>query len=357
MPHKILPGFYRLPIPLPDNPLGTVNVYVVIGKDGVRLIDCGWNTPEAYATLADELQTLGTRIDDIREIVITHIHPDHFGLTERLVKETGARYRMHRLEAVYIGTRYEHTQALIEEMEAWLRVNGVPQSELEVMAKDSLLMVMRVGTRLPDVLLEGNETLQWLPYRFEVIWTPGHSSGHICLYEPQSRVLVSGDHVLEHISPHIGLHTQSFSNPLGDYLSSLQLVRNLPVEMILPGHGVPFEDLAGRVDVVLTLRNGGSKVGREGFPREGQDDAESKTNIHEGIQAGSRADASKPAGNRRRKSHEIWAYLIVYSAIGACVLQNTGKRHFLEVDIFLHLRKRTADYSGKMNSCGRSETC
>ena len=251
MPHEIIPGLYRLPIPLPENPLGTVNVYAVIGEDGVRLIDCGWDTPEAYAALVAELQSLGAKISDIREIIVTHIHPDHFGLAERLVAESGARLSMHRLEAIHVGARYEYTRTLIEEMEAWLRVNGVPPDELVAMSEGSLLMVARVGKRQPDTVLEGGELLAWFPYRFEVVWTPGHSAGLICLYEPQAQVLVSSDHVLERISPHIGLHTQSFGNPLGDYLSSLQLVRGLPVQTILPGHGAPFDDLPGRVDALL----------------------------------------------------------------------------------------------------------
>ena len=251
MPHEIIPGLYRLPVPLPENPLGTVNVYAVIGEDGVRLVDCGWDTPEAYAALVAELQTLGAKTSDIREIIVTHIHPDHFGLAERLVAESGARLSMHRLEAIHVGARYEYTRTLIEEMEAWLRVNGVPPDELVAMSEGSLLMVARVGKRQPDTVLEGGELLAWSPYHFEVVWTPGHSAGLICLYEPQAQVLVSSDHVLERISPHIGLHTQSFGNPLGDYLSSLQLVRDLPVKTILPGHGAPFHDLPGRVDALL----------------------------------------------------------------------------------------------------------
>ena len=157
---------------------------------------------------------------------------------------------MHRLEAIHVGARYEYTRTLIEEMEAWLRVNGVPPDELVAMSEGSLLMVARVGKRQPDTVLEGGELLAWSPYHFEVVWTPGHSAGLICLYEPQAQVLVSSDHVLECISPHIGLHTQSFGNPLGDYLSSLQLVRDLPVKTILPGHGAPFHDLPGRVDAL-----------------------------------------------------------------------------------------------------------
>jgi glyoxylase-like metal-dependent hydrolase (beta-lactamase superfamily II) len=251
MPHEIIPGLYRLAVPLPENPLGTVNVYAVISEDGLRLIDCGWDTPEAYAALVAELQTLGAKTSDIREIIVTHIHPDHFGLAERLVAESGARLSMHRLEAIHVGARYEYTRTLIEEMEAWLRVNGVPPDELVTMSEGSLLMVARVGKRHPDIVLEGGELLAWSPYRFEVVWTPGHSTGLICLYEPQAQVLVSSDHVLERISPHVGLHTQSFGNPLGDYLSSLQLVRALPVKTILPGHGAPFHDLPGRVDALL----------------------------------------------------------------------------------------------------------
>jgi glyoxylase-like metal-dependent hydrolase (beta-lactamase superfamily II) len=251
MPQEILPGLYRLPVPLSDNPLGTVNVYAVMAEDGVRLIDCGWNTPEAYAALVAEVQSLGAQISDIREILITHIHPDHFGLAERLVTESGAHLLMHRFEAVHVGARYEHIQALMEEMEAWLRVNGVPPGELEAMTGGSRLMLARVGTRRPDRLLEGGEQLAWPPYHFEIVWTPGHAAGLVCLYEPQAQLLVSSDHVLEHISPHIGLHAQSFGNPLGDYLSSLQLVRELPVQTVLPGHGAPFQDLSGRVDALL----------------------------------------------------------------------------------------------------------
>src|SRR5881275_927658 len=112
MPHQIIPGLYRLPVPLPENPLGTVNVYAVIGEDGVRLVDCGWDTPEAYAALVAELQTLGAKTSDIREIIVTHIHPDHFGLAERLVAESGARLSMHRLEADRKSTRLNssHTE-------------------------------------------------------------------------------------------------------------------------------------------------------------------------------------------------------------------------------------------------------
>lgn len=234
-------------IPLPGSPLGTVNAYLV-DTGGLRLVDCGWNTPEAYDALVQQLGSLGAGIGDIAEIVVTHIHPDHFGLAARLAEESGALVTMHRLEALYLGARYEHTHRLVEEMNAWLRINGVRPPELEEMAGASLQMLRWVGTRHPDVLVEGGEVLDWGTHRFEVVWTPGHSAGLICLHDHAARLLMSSDHVLRRISPHVGLHAQSFGNPLGDYLSSLQLVRALSIHTVLPGHGEPFDDLAGRVD-------------------------------------------------------------------------------------------------------------
>jgi glyoxylase-like metal-dependent hydrolase (beta-lactamase superfamily II) len=84
-----------------------------------------------------------------------------------------------------------------------------------------------------------------------VIRTPGHSPGHICLYEPRKRLLFSGDHVLYDVTPHVGFHPQSGDNPLGDYISSLKRVQNLNVSFVLPGHGPIFNSLKLRVAEIL----------------------------------------------------------------------------------------------------------
>jgi len=196
------------------------------------------------------LAAVGAHVRDIREIVVTHIHPDHFGLAGRLAEESGARVVMHRLEAQIVAARYQDTQSLVEEMEAWLRIHGVPHDDLVSMAEGSLMMLRRVGTRRPDDVLDGGETLAW-ERSFELMWTPGHSAGLICLYDREEETFISSDHVLERISPHVGLHAQSFGNPLADYLDSLRLVRDLPVRLVLPGHGSPFTDLRGRVDELV----------------------------------------------------------------------------------------------------------
>ncbi len=249
MIEQVAPGIYRLPLPL-DGPLGSVNTYIVEGDDGIMLVDCGWDTPEAHTAFVDGLSSIGRTVGDIRAIVVTHIHPDHIGLAARLVAESRGLELMHRRDAVYMGARYEDARATVVAMERWLRANGVPDDELQATAEASLWMLSLVGVRKPDLLLVGGEVLNRGDYAFEVIATPGHSAGLFCLYDRASGVFISSDHVLERISPHIGLHAQSAEDPVREYLDSLRRVRDLPVSVVLPGHGAPFHDLAGRVDEI-----------------------------------------------------------------------------------------------------------
>ncbi len=250
MAEEISRGLFRIPVPLADSPLHAVNVYAVQGPEGLLLIDCGWETPEALAALRFELEPLGG-IRAIGEILVTHIHPDHFGLAQHLSEVSGARVSMHQLEASLIETRYRDIDGLVTSMDAWLRRHGVPDDELDAMLDGSLRMIERVGTRRPEVALQGGEIITWGEYRFEVLWTPGHSAGLVSLYDRDRQLLLSSDHVLPRVSPHVGLHTQSLGNPLGDYLRSLEKVRVLPVRQVLPGHGEPFGDLPARLDQLV----------------------------------------------------------------------------------------------------------
>jgi len=246
---EVAPGIHRLPLPL-DGPPGSVNAYVVEGDDGLLLVDCGWNTRETYAAVEDGLASIGRTVGDIRTIAVTHIHPDHFGLAAHVAKASGATELMHRRDAALVGGRYEDARETVSAMETWLRSHGLPEGEVEATAGASLWMLSLVDVRRPDVLLAGGETVNCGRYAFEVIPTPGHSAGLYCLFDQASGVLLSSDHVLERISPHIGLHAQSSEDPVQEYLDALGRVRDLPASIVLPGHGAPFRDLAGRVDAL-----------------------------------------------------------------------------------------------------------
>ena len=247
MPTEVLSGLYQLRVPIPNNPLGWVLPYLIPGDDGYTLVDSGWNTPEAFAALEDELRQLKLTFNDIKRLLVTHIHPDHYGLAGRIKEVCGAQVIIHQRERDLIRSRYREPDQLLERMASWLHEHGVPDSEVDDLRGSSMPVRGYVVPVEPDAVLWGGETLDFGLYRFEVYWTPGHSPGHICFYERAQRVILTGDHVLPSITPNVGLHPQQMGNPLGDYLASLRRLEPLEVDDVLPAHEYSFKDLQGRL--------------------------------------------------------------------------------------------------------------
>jgi glyoxylase-like metal-dependent hydrolase (beta-lactamase superfamily II) len=244
-------GVSKIRVPLIGSPLGWVNSYVIRTDEGYTLVDCGWDTPDSLEALRKGLDELGIRLEDIRRLIITHNHPDHYGLAGRLVQLASCGVTMHHLDAVHIESRYVNMTALEAEMERWLRIHGAPAHELMAMVKGSEAILNRINIAKPDIEVSGGERIAAGPLEWEIIWTPGHSVGHICLYERTRKSFMSGDHILNPISPSVGLHAQSMGNPLSDYLSSLESIRELDVEMVLPAHGDEFHGFRERIDELL----------------------------------------------------------------------------------------------------------
>jgi len=132
-----------------------------------------------------------------------------------------------------------------------LIASGVPRRIAENLRDATLGLEQYIVPTPPDIALHDGDTIATGRFTFRVIWTPGHSSGHICLYEPEEKILLSGDHILPKITPNISLNPQSLENPLGRYLKSLQEVRKLDVKLTLPGHEWPFVRLASRIDEIV----------------------------------------------------------------------------------------------------------
>lgn len=248
---ELLPGVWRLPLPLKDSPLGHVNTYLIRADNGYLLVDCGWDTADTLRALEGHLRALDIRLPDIRHLVITHIHPDHYGLAGRLREITTAELSFHRLERLYIESRYADADLLMGEMREWLHLNGTPPDQLDNLNRGSMGMLERVQIAFPDRTLDGGEEIPCGRFAFQVIWTPGHSAGHICLYDRRAKILLSGDHILPHITPAVGLHVRATSNPLADYLDSLKLIGKLEAELVLPGHGEPFQGLPERTEQLI----------------------------------------------------------------------------------------------------------
>ena len=249
---EIAYGVHMVKVPIPDNPLGFLNCYLVAGKDGWLMIDTGWHTHEALDALQGGLRELGLEFTDIATIVVTHVHPDHFGLAGRL-KQLSPQTKLlaHRWEWALLESRYIKFADLQRQMGILLRRHGVPKLDIPALQSASMPAMEFVTLTMPDEPLYGGEIIDTGLYGLEVIWTPGHSPGHICLYEPKNQLLFAGDHILPQITPNVSYHVQSGDNPLGDYLYALQKLQNLKVTKVLPAHEHVFADLPGRIKEIL----------------------------------------------------------------------------------------------------------
>jgi glyoxylase-like metal-dependent hydrolase (beta-lactamase superfamily II) len=231
--------------------MSDINAYLIEGTKENLLIDTGWDSPEAYSVLNNELKKYGFDIKDINHIVITHIHPDHYGLAGKIKQLSGAKIAFSDTEATIIDSRYIHMDALLEKIGQILYTSGAPEEMISNLTKLSLPALKYVVPLMPDVKLKDGKKISIDPFEFKVIVTPGHSKGHICLYEQNRKLLFSGDHILPEITPNIGFHPQSGPDPLGDYLKSLKELMKLEVRLTFPGHGPTFSGLRQRIQELL----------------------------------------------------------------------------------------------------------
>jgi len=250
MATKIIEGVYQLLVPIPNNPLGNTNVYLVKGTDGHLLIDAGWNNETALRALTRELAAVGVGLKDITRIVVTHAHIDHYGLVPHLREITPAKVLMHHRDEEVFHTRYAISDDFLRLSDAWFRANGVPAHESAIRLPFGNFKPDFKKLE-PDVKLNGGETLDTGLFKLHVIWTPGHSPGHICLYDAANRIFYSGDHILPVITPNIGLPPQSQNNPLGDFIKSLLELKKYEVKTVLPAHEAIFYDLPKRIDDII----------------------------------------------------------------------------------------------------------
>jgi glyoxylase-like metal-dependent hydrolase (beta-lactamase superfamily II) len=224
-----------------------VLVYAFESDDGPYLVDAGWNTDDAYATLLEGLGAGGFSIGDVKGVLVTHIHPDHYGLAGRIREASGAWVGLHPADAALIGSRYEQPGDLLQRMAAMLRRDGVPEEDVAALRDASMPVMANVVAAVPDVLIEDGDKPALPGWDVTAVWTPGHSPGHICLYESTHRLMLSGDHVLPRITPNISFHPQAGPDPLGDFLSSLDKVAGYDALEVLPAHEHRFADLRARV--------------------------------------------------------------------------------------------------------------
>jgi len=257
-PSELARGIYMLEVPFPpgwmppDAPPATLS-YLVEEERGWLMVDSGFNHDACFDSLCQQLAALGISFKDVRWLLITHFHPDHFGLAGRIKAASGAKVVMHQEDwnlARFIVESPE--EWAIDQIAQWFRSLGVPPSELV-----GYRQVVTFGKMLfpknsePDILLQGEEERLGERGHLRAILTPGHTPGHLCLYDEKNKFLFAGDHVLSEITPHIAPIDLAGHNQLDQYLKSLHKLQRLEVKLVLPAHEKPFTHLSQRVDELL----------------------------------------------------------------------------------------------------------
>lgn len=230
----------RLTLPLPVRP-GHVHLYLLRDAEGWTLVDTGLAVPEL-----EELLGVAQRELDgpIVRVVVTHMHPDHVGGGAIAAGLTGAPVWQGVLDyhqCVHVWGNADWPRRIAD----WFLGHGVPAPVAEELIEQGSIYAPFIRfARDPRPLAEGDELAGW-----KVLELPGHADGHLCLH--REGMLVSGDHLLDPISPAVGLYPDSRPDPLGDYLASLKRTIRLAPTVALPGHGEPITEPAGRARALL----------------------------------------------------------------------------------------------------------
>jgi glyoxylase-like metal-dependent hydrolase (beta-lactamase superfamily II) len=250
-----LDGLSRVALPVGVNAVDTVNMHVLADGDSVTLVDCGVWRPDlpdgGLAAVEAGLEAAGYALGDVARIVVTHAHIDHYGLAGRLMEITGAELTMHTLTDLDCE-KYRHPDTARARRRDTYADHGVSEAERTDLADHLtrwlpyLYSVVEASRRL-----RGGEQLVIGGDRWDVVHTPGHSLGHVCLWSPARGVLLSGDHLLPGITPPVSFERGFDADPLRSYLDSLRRIADLRPRLVYPGHGRPFGDAAGRIEAIL----------------------------------------------------------------------------------------------------------
>lgn len=249
--HRVADGVYRIPLPLPQDGLRAVNVYAVVDDADLALIDGGWALDVARRHLERALGELDRELGDIGRFLVTHIHRDHYTQAAVIGRELGIRVSLGDgeragLEAINRPGRDPYASQIHK-----LRIAGATPLIRQLEARRGSPELDLSVWRPPDDWITDGAQLPAGGRTLTAIHTPGHTQGHVIFADPANGILFAGDHVLPHITPSIGLEPVHADLPLGDYLTSLAAMRDLPDMRLLPAHGPVATSVHARVDELV----------------------------------------------------------------------------------------------------------
>jgi glyoxylase-like metal-dependent hydrolase (beta-lactamase superfamily II) len=243
---RILPGVFRLRLPLPWPGVPHCNAWAVAAGDGVVLFDTGMHQPGSFTDLEQALAMCGLRVEDVRLVVCTHAHSDHYGQAATILERAGCELWMHP-NLAHMRQWAQDTDAAIARRLEVARQSGVPEEPLRRYASERREHDSGIAAVIePDRALLPGVTIATDLGPWTVHETPGHAPSHVCLFQPERRLLVSGDHLLGRIS--LFFDYGYSPDPVGEFTSSLDVVERLGARLCLPGHGRTFTDVHAHIE-------------------------------------------------------------------------------------------------------------
>jgi glyoxylase-like metal-dependent hydrolase (beta-lactamase superfamily II) len=275
---EVARGILRLQLPTDFTGLGHVNTYAIEDSRGFTLVDPGLPSDESWVALQQRLAAAGIPLNRVHTTFITHSHPDHFGGAHKLVEEAGTE--------VLTSTMFRRWTDLLDLDETPLEpmdpadasegatmLDAVAHADEEEMERDypgfkafrdrvraavadgRIEEVSWMKAPRPTIVVDDAQTVRMGDRDWVAVFTPGHTHDHLCMWSPEDGVLLSGDHVLPTITPHIAGAGPGggllYDDPLAEFFKSLQRMHDFDVRLVLPAHGHPFHDLSGRADHII----------------------------------------------------------------------------------------------------------
>ncbi len=242
----MLPGLWRLRLPLPWPGVPHGNAWAIAAGSGVVLIDTGYHEAGSLAHLERALEQVNLRLEQVRLLACTHAHSDHWGQAAPILDRSGCEFWMHPNHA-HATDRYSRPEEALARRLEVARQSGVSDAALRRYAEHADEVPSGIARVIePDHSLEQGTHIDTDLGAFHVYYTPGHAPSHVCLFQPERRLLISGDHLLGRISLYFDYGWTR--DPVGEFLSSLDVVDGLDTRLCLAGHGRPFVDAHGHIE-------------------------------------------------------------------------------------------------------------
>lgn len=240
------PGLWRIALPFPS-PLRFSFSYLLRTGNGIVAIDSGWDLDDGWALFQAGLARAGASLEDLRGVVVTHAHPDHYGLTRRIQEETDAWIGLHPAEQRQLVPGPGDREKRVNDIEQWLIGCGVPADQLDDVMADRDRLLTELCPNLPTLDLADGDVIPDTDGELVAIHTPGHTPGHLVFHDRSRDVLFTGDHLLPRISVNVSARPTSDSDPLGDYEKSLDALTPYRDALAAPGHEWAFDRMESRI--------------------------------------------------------------------------------------------------------------